>query len=43
MLNPLSSSPTTGSDNNQQISNTVILIGVISGIAAATIFPLKRK
>jgi hypothetical protein len=43
MLNPLSSSPTTGSDNNQQISNTVILIGVISGIAAATIFLLKRK
>lgn len=43
MLNPLPSSPTTGSDNNQQISNTVILIGVISGIAAATIFLLKRK
>jgi hypothetical protein len=43
MLNPLPSSPTTGSDNNQQISNTVILIGVISGIAAATIFILKRK
>ena len=43
MLNPLSSSPITGSDNNQQISNTVILIGVISGIAAATIFLLKRK
>jgi hypothetical protein len=44
MLNPLPSSPTTtGSDDNQQISNTVILIGVISGIAAATIFLLKRK
>jgi hypothetical protein len=43
ILNPFSSSPTTGSDNNQQISNTVILIGVISGIAAATIFILKRK
>ncbi len=43
MLNPLPSSPTTGSDNNQQISSTVILIGVISGIAAATIFILKRK
>lgn len=43
MLNPLPSSPTTGSDNNQQISSTVILIGLISGIAAATIFILKRK
>src|ERR671919_1472725 len=42
MLNPLPSSPTTGSDNNQQISSTVILIGVISGIAAATIFLLRR-
>jgi hypothetical protein len=42
-LNPFPSSPTTGSDNNQQISNNAILIGVISGIAAATIFLLKRK
>lgn len=42
MLNPLPSS-LAGSDNNQQISSTVILIGVISGIAAATIFILKRK
>jgi hypothetical protein len=43
ILNPFSSSPTTGSDNNQQISNTAILIGVISGIAGATIFLLRRK
>jgi hypothetical protein len=43
ILNPFSSSPTTDSDNSQQISNTVVLIGVISGIAGATIFLLKRK
>ena len=43
ILNPFPSSPTTWPDNNQQISSTVILIGVISGIAAATIFLLKRK
>jgi hypothetical protein len=43
ILNPFPSSPTTGSDNNQQISNTGILIGVISGIAAVTIFLLRRK
>lgn len=43
ILNPFPSSPTTGSDNNQQISNTALLIGIISAIAAATIFILKRK
>jgi hypothetical protein len=44
ILNPLPSSPTMGSDrSDQQISSTVILIGVISGIAAVTIFLLKRK
>ena len=43
ILNPFPSSPTTGSDNNQLISNTAILIGVISGIAAVTIFLLRRK
>jgi hypothetical protein len=43
ILNPFPSSPTTGSDNNQQISNTTLLIGVIGAIAAATIVLLKRK
>ena len=43
ILNPSPSSPTTGTDNNQQISNTALLIGVISAIAAATIILLKRK
>ena len=43
ILNPFPSSPTTGTDNNQQISNTALLIGVISAIAAATIILLKRK
>jgi hypothetical protein len=43
ILNPFPSSPTTGSDNNQQISNTALLIGTISAIAAATIFILKGK
>jgi hypothetical protein len=43
IVNPFPSTPTTDSDNSQQISNTVILIGVISGIAGATIFLLRRK
>ena len=43
ILNPFPSSPTAGSDSNQQISNTALLIGVISAIAAATIILLKRK
>jgi hypothetical protein len=46
IVNPFPSTlqPTTAdSDNSQQISNTVILIGVISGIAGATIFLLRRK
>lgn len=43
IVNPFPSTPTTDFDNNQQISNTVILIGVISGIAGATIFLLRRK
>jgi hypothetical protein len=46
IVNPFPSTPqptTTDSDNSQQISNTVILIGVISGIAGTTIFLLRRK
>jgi hypothetical protein len=43
IVNPFPSTPTTDSDNSQQISNTAILIGVISGITGATIFLLRRK
>jgi hypothetical protein len=43
ILNPFPTSPTTDSDSSQQISNTAILIGVMSGIAGATIFLLRRK
>jgi hypothetical protein len=42
ILNPFPSSPTGGS-NNQQITMTVLLIGIISSIAAVTIFLMKRK
>jgi hypothetical protein len=43
ILNPFPSSPTTASDNNQQIGVTAILIGIISSVAVATIFLIKRK
>jgi hypothetical protein len=42
ILNPFPSSP-TGFDNNQQISNTALLIGVISVITAATIILLRES
>jgi hypothetical protein len=42
ILDPFPSSPTDGS-NNQQITMSVLLIGIISGIAAVTIFLIKRK
>jgi hypothetical protein len=42
ILDPFPSSPTDGS-NNQQITMTVLLIGIIGGIAAVTIFLMKRK
>jgi hypothetical protein len=43
ILNPFPSSPTAGSENNQQITMTVLLIGIIGGIAAVTIFLIRRK
>ncbi|MDQ4013190.1 MAG: hypothetical protein M3146_05625 [Thermoproteota archaeon] len=43
IVNPSPSTPTIDSNNSQQFSNTAILIGVISGIAGATIFLLRRK
>jgi hypothetical protein len=43
ILNPFPSSPTTASDNNQQIGVTAILIGIISSVTVATIFLIKRK
>ncbi len=43
ILNPFPSSPTTASDNNQQIAVTAILIGIISSVAVATIFLIRRK
>jgi hypothetical protein len=43
ILNPIPSSPTTASDNNQQIGVTAILIGIISSVTVATIFLIKRK
>ena len=42
ILNPFPSSPTDGS-SSQQITMTVLLIGIISGIAAVTIFLVKKK
>jgi hypothetical protein len=43
ILNPFPSSPTSGSENNQQITMTVLLIGIIGSIAAVTIFLIRRK
>ena len=43
ILNPFPSSPTIASDNNQQIGLTAILIGIMSSVAVATIFLIKRK
>jgi hypothetical protein len=43
ILNPFPSSPTTASDNYQQIGVTAILIGIISSVAVATIFLIRRK
>lgn len=37
------SSPTTESDNIQQISMTAIIVGIVSSVAVATIFLIKRK
>jgi hypothetical protein len=42
ILNPFPSSPTDRS-SSQQITMTVLLIGIISGISAVTIFLVKRK
>jgi hypothetical protein len=42
ILNPFPSSPTADS-NNQQIAMTVLLIGIIGGVAAISIFLIKRK
>jgi hypothetical protein len=42
ILNPFPSSPTAGS-NSQQMSTTILLIGIIGGIAAVTIFLIGRK
>jgi hypothetical protein len=43
ILNPFPSSPATASDNYQQIGVTAILIGIISSVAVATIFLIRRK
>ena len=43
ILNPFPSSPTDKSDNNQQIGINAVLIGIIAGVAAVTIFLIKRK
>ena len=43
ILNPFPSTPTAGSENNQQITMTVLLIGIIGSIAAVTIFLIRRK
>jgi hypothetical protein len=43
ILNPFPSSPTSGSENNQQITMTILLIGIIGSIAAVTIFLIRRK
>jgi hypothetical protein len=36
-------SPQTAGSNNQQMSMTILLIGIIGGIAAVTIFLIRRK
>ncbi|MFY9564932.1 MAG: hypothetical protein WAQ29_01140 [Nitrososphaeraceae archaeon] len=43
ILNPFPSSPAASSENNQQITMTVLLVGIICGIAAVTIFLIRRK
>jgi hypothetical protein len=44
ILNPFPSSPTvTGPDNNQQISMTGILVGIIGSVIMATIILIKRR
>jgi hypothetical protein len=46
MLVPFPSSPsssTTGSNNIQQISLTAIIVGLVSSVAVATIFIIRRK
>lgn len=43
ILNPFPSSPTAGSENNQQITMTVLLVGIIGSIAAVTVFLIRRK
>ena len=42
ILNPFPSSQIVGS-NNQQITMIILLIGIIGGIAAVTIFLIRRK
>jgi hypothetical protein len=42
ILDPFPSSQTAGS-NNQQMSTTILLIGIIGSIAAVTIFLIRRK
>ena len=44
ILNPFpSSSLTAGSDSSQQVTMTVLLVGILSIIATVTIFLIKRK
>ena len=43
ILNPFPSSTGAASENNQRITMTVLLIGIIGGIAAVTIFLIRRK
>jgi hypothetical protein len=46
ILVPFPSSPsssTTGSNNIQQISLTAIIVGLVSSVAVATIFIIRRK
>jgi hypothetical protein len=43
ILNPFPSSPAAGSENNQQITMTMLLIGIIGSITAVTIFLIRRK
>jgi hypothetical protein len=42
ILDPFPSPQTAGS-NNQQMSTTILLIGIIGSIAAVTIFLIRRK
>jgi hypothetical protein len=44
ILDPFpSSSLTAGSDNSQQVTMTVLLVGILSSITVVTIFLIKRK